>query len=1429
MELLNVYAITSDGTKVEASANTVGAVPQGQIATKDKAGLFKIGENRYKHYVNAYNLAKDDMRTLYVWVSRNDGWYDTDRLVWISTDIKAEMVSSTDDTGTITNAVCVIEDYNGNKCIKVTYTWGSDVLTAYVEGFQGESDTKTWVQVDNKGQAYVETQSVDIATNWSTGTVMPNANNFSIDSSTGDLQLNLATDTTRGGIKVEKTEVAGAKELTLIQFGSGDGYACLMVFPKLDVEQVQSGLQINSTSYGDTSIDGQFETSDFSSIFLNGGQRKTVSKWWFDGEGADQTIVWEDWEDGTRYKLSSYNITSVQHVKAYRLYRFKAYDSSNSITYLLDIIAGLDQEACMSDQEISDYVCKVDINLPNTEPDKSDTYQYYLAYDGTYHPGIMQFTQGCQISSFDTAWLCRFSTDGGGIVKGSLADLIEDRAGSSGDYLIKDNTISTGGYRFYFQNVTNGIGMYSPVYLNTNFHDYTEYAQYACSFGGTATENRVILNDKEQPIVDVDNLNITSKVQTIIDNYHSPKIASTTQLGHVQAGTNTDGYKVDDLTYTEISDDSGNVAQYTGIVSDNGKEYEITVKNKTKHENIAKLGYRFSSNDQSTWTSVLSDLGIPVITFVEEDGYYYLRVTVTSSATSAVYTLGSNVSEDGTKRYVDVDDNGVMSYLIPKQEQQNIETASLEKEGVLKTNANGWIHNVLDSNTNEKIGEVVMSIKPHPYAQFQGSLRYSKDPYYGIPKVLAIKSTVDNLKIEFDESTSGWWVVRASYGDNKDATVDCYASKIERGALMLDDFSAGMINQKSLLYGVADKYGYVGILSDGGTNAVAAIQYSREPNYYKSTGSGVSYFWYKKTYTEKATIIRIADGYELADGQETTLTGVDYQYSEAIQLYTFEAKFKRLSDGEIITVKAASPQYRGYTQHNTLGVNSNGCVYVNPDTFIEPQATASQKGLVRVGKDMNINDAGILNPNTMSMSDDGIWSTEEKETYVTLYCVSWNRLAQTEFFVTNKKPSIYFYDHYFWSEEDVFDLDTNEWQAFSKILATSSKESCKASNGLGFDVKWEKDTIHMRECGDNAETKEGCTVYYPIITTYNETDDVYETYKPSYYQQTLITYKVKRKYLLGETGGNGVVVLDTTQLKNYSNNQWSVKGNLLKSRLSRGTNINMLAYFRSFGDDSHVISDLSNYESGTSTISYNGNILYLLEDDRVTPYVGDTLTDVGEYAAKPTPNRVIMANGLSGNHCFIVDVDNLDIYDKVKTIVDSSVEEATDTTLGVVQYGHNGYKYYAYVNDTSTEVVIVKKIAEVTTNLLHTSFDASTKEATWLKTKPTFTFHEIPNSGYTITGVSIVQSGTSAIKVFKFSIAYVDSKGNAGTTILQATGNETCTYGMVNKSSETGQMMTDMTFLPDFIVAEMKKHTESWTFTLEDDSTITHNVVVLDD
>lgn len=109
MELLNVYAITSDGTKVEASANTVGAVPQGQIATKDKAGLFKIGENKYKFSIGINDDATMGWYQLFVLTNNNNAWYDTDRLVWMSTDeLKAEMKSSSDDTGTVTNAVCAI-------------------------------------------------------------------------------------------------------------------------------------------------------------------------------------------------------------------------------------------------------------------------------------------------------------------------------------------------------------------------------------------------------------------------------------------------------------------------------------------------------------------------------------------------------------------------------------------------------------------------------------------------------------------------------------------------------------------------------------------------------------------------------------------------------------------------------------------------------------------------------------------------------------------------------------------------------------------------------------------------------------------------------------------------------------------------------------------------------------------------------------------------------------------------------------------------------------------------------------------------------------------------------------------------------------------------------------------------------------------------
>ena len=1190
MELLNVYAITSDGTKVEASANTVGAVPQGQIATKDKAGLFKIGENKYKFYVTAWNSDKTDSRLLYVWVNNKNNWYDTDRLVWSSSEeIKVEMVSSTDGSGTVTNAVYYIEDYNGNKCIKVTYTWGDTVLTAYVDGSTGESNAKTWVQVNNNGEAYVETKSVDIATNYSAGTVMPNANNFTIDSSTGDLQLNLATDTTRGGIKVEKTDISGAKELTLVQFGSGDGYTCLMVFPKLDVELVQGGLQINSTSYDDTTIDGQYETSDFSCIFLYGGQRKTVSKWWFE----DQTIVWEDWEDGTQYKLSNYTITSVQHVKVYRIYRFKAYDSNNSKTYLLDIIAGLDQETCASDQEISDYVCKYDADRPNTDPALSDTYEFYLASDGYYHPTIMQYTRGAQISSFDTTWLCRFGTEMEGILKGSLTDLIEDRAGSTGDYLIKDNTVSSGGYRFYLQDVSNGLSMYSPVYMKNDFHDYAEYAQYAATFGGSATVNRVILNDKEQPIVDIDRLNITQKVQTIIDDYHTPKIASTTQLGHVQAGVNTDGYTVTDLKYTDITGDTdGNVAQYTGTVTDNGNNYEIIVKSKVEHAGITALGYKFTNNDQTVWTSLLSDIGIPTITFVEEDNYYYLRVTITSSATSTIYTLGSNVTENGTKRYVDVDSNGVMSYLIPNVDTPEVNEATETKTGTVKYGVNGYEWDMY--GTLFTVNTAPDSVDSNNYSVWNSQ-----------PTVTLFKKN-DTDTVEVVSETEGWKIKfhtnsADGYLEGLNNTARGYTTYLKNNGHGAGYFNTGDIKST---YG---KYGKFGTGTLGARKYTVLVKNKHIYSFYSTSFSYVNGKYYFDGEPYDATLI-----------QPLTSTSV---FNPTINLanYGYDAP-----DGcdEILDITDVYPLQRDIYENSMVRI---------------PIASDKWVGTVRT-------------------QDRGLYYFKKS-------------------FVTDTTVYVEGYLKYKW---------------------TTTKD-----NILVFD---------------NGKAVED------IVITYKSSDDA-----------------------------------------------------PIRALMAWGTTVNQINF-----------------------VKYNS-------DDRTNEL---TLADVIPVDELETQ---------------VVDIDS----NGVMTV--KKAAEATDTTLGTVKYGNNGYKYYAYADDTSTGIVVSKKIVEVTTNILHTSFDATTKEATWLQTKPTFTFHEIPDSGFTITDVSIVQSGTSAIQVFKFSIAYTNSSGTSGTTILQATGNETCTYGMVNKSSVTGQMMTDMTFLPDFIVAEMKKHTESWTFTLEDDSTITHNVVVLDD
>lgn len=1412
MELLNVYAITSDGTKVEASANTVGAVPQGQIATKDKAGLFKIGENKYKFYVNAWDSGKTDTRQLYVWVNNNNYWYDTDRLVWSSSEkVAIEMVSSTDDTGTITNAVCVLEDYNGNKCIKVTYTWSDTVLTAYVDGSTGETSANTWVQVNDKGEAFVETQSVDIATNSSAGIVMPNANNFTIDSSTGDLQLNLATDTTRGGIKVEKTDISGAKELTLIQFGSGDGYTCLMVFPKLDVELVQEGLQINSTSYDDTTIDGQYETSDYSCIFLNGGQRKTVSKWWFD----DQTIVWEDWEDGTQYKLSSYTITSVQHVKVYRIYRFKAYDSNNSITYLLDIIAGLDQETCASDQEISDYVCKYDADYPNPDPALSDTYQYYLAYDGSYHPGIQQYTRGAQVSSFDTTWLCRFGNEMGGILKGSLTDLIEDRAGSSGDYLIKDNTVTSGGYRFYFQDVSNGLAMYSPVYLKNDFHDYAEYAQYAAAFSGSATENRVILNDKEQPIVDIDQLNITQKVQTIIDNYHTPKIASTTQLGHVQAGVNTDGYKVTDLKYTDITGDAdGNVAQYTGTVTDNGNNYEIIVKSKSEHTGVTKLGYKFTNNDQTVWTSVLSDIGIPTITFVEEDNYYYLRVTITSSATSTEYTLGSNVTEDGTKRYVDVDSNGIMSYLIPNQEQQKVtvEDASNTVKGVLRTGETGYWQDIYDDEAyTNKIGSV----------EFNRALTgdsWSLNIDYKTPQVLNVISEYEDMQVTIQD---GKPVV--TYDGGKTGYIQKTYTYIYN-PIYVNENNIGLFDYNGI---VTEKFSCV-IKANFGSETVSVALMECDTTYddYATVGSGVNFYWRKPV---SGTIIRILDGYTI---ENTTFVATEVIHAgRAYECYTFRPTIIQQSTGKSATGWAASAQYNKYPKffYDRVCIKDN-YLSIDPERISYPIATPFVKGMVRIGNNMEIDTkTAIINPKQMSMHQDGIWSTEELETYETIYVTSFtNSSDEKQWLVTRNKPYLY-YGLVVFDEKETFDVNSNPWMMFSKINSTGKRET---STDLGFSISWTSIYIILQYKGGGEES-ESRKVYYPVVTTYTS-----GTTKSSYriYDATITAVQVKRRYKFTELdssryGGDGIEVLSLINVEKYTDNGFVLpKEALLQySDTSAEFNEGWLCAFRSYDMDNVIHQSYGLYTTDTNGyVCANGNLLYLTVNE-YEKYTGSDQYTQGEYAAKPTPNRVIMGNGLSGNHCLTVDVDTLDIDDKVKTIVDNSVKEATDTTLGTVKYGYNGYKYYAYADDTSTGIVVSKKIVEVTTNILHTSYDATTKEATWLQTKPTFTFHEIPDSGFTITDVSIVQSGTSAIKVFKFSIAYTDSSGTSGTTILQATGSETCTYGMVNKSSVTGQMMTDMTFLPDFIVAEMKKHTESWTFTLEDDSTITHNVVVLDD
>lgn len=1362
MKLLNIYALTSDGTKVEASADTVNAVPQGQIATKDKAGLFKIGEDTYQYYTQVYI----GMSPEYVYVTTNE--YNTD--CKFSSTVKYECQ---DTTWTAELVECT--DDNSKFQIKVSKTV-DDVEYSGVINTYYQTDSKTWVKVNDKGEAYVETKEVAVATKTQAGIVAPQ-DSFTVDND-GKMELNVANETTLGGIKVEPKEMGGdGVELTLIKFCTDNGnngkhYNCL-VLPKYDVIE-ENGVYFATNELKETQIDNMPQYV-FSCVWVN-GVRKYVNKWEIleARNSNDRYEIAIDFVgDDTSYYLNDFTDISVENITRYRLYYFSTADYQ----YGIKIIAGYSKEA-NDDQELSDYVT-------STNDGKK-----YLRGDGSYHPTLKNYFNGT--GSFDV-WLCVFINNG---FIWQLDEVSEyfGFANDSAPYL----ALKCEDQYFY---LTDPDGAFVPA--DSSFWDYERYASYAKSLGaGDPTPNRVILNDKEQPVVDMDALELTDKVKEIVNTMKASQ---------------TD-------TYGIVLPNEESFTCYNGDLylnkADQTKLGGVKVEDKIPYKTV--YAYYFTPSADSTISSVFL---ISTKHEVEKNGgrYWY------SSYNDEYIKYSRIVQKDGTRPTTDAStgDSDYHGFKV------SWESVTIENETYYQPHFYAGTDDFTLNDGNCYVKEmkargtftakaltagitidVLSTAEEIDNSFFYGSDNVCVADTYGI-----LANYKDASNITYGTEFSNYWLAFSQtdmsqveqyngiwqydkLGDNKESlyVVDENGEKItapiaydngmnyiikptanrvlwENDVLVADVDTQSGVDEHAKQVATTEKLGHIKLHKDGVADYITytcddATQYREVFTAVVTSDDNISKITYKVSFLNKPDNTSEEYGYgwstQPTDNELTTsITVGEGAASTGLPNYSFEEHdgyyYLHIDMYGIDVYKPEGSAGNGTADDTKawIHLDTDNSAYVDKSEFAIDAATDQTLGTIKTGAD-------------------GYAFTNET-------------LGTT--IVVKEYPDV---RH-----------GTAEWTDSPTVLSiTSTKYSIGTNaNQVYYTIEKPSDTINHG---------------YYIVLVYYQSDGSSLSYDITFDSGTKV--KVQKGY----------VHLDDNK-QAYVDTSINVATQDALGSLQFGQDGYLII------DNNHnniwVITDIEPYDGGghqaewskdkKPTVIACGGGLYYDHPVKVTTTVVDDTEANDRYYIKftysyATRDQIYEENMLTIKSCthrrgtVHNDGNNVGVVD---------LPDATTQTTGMVQYGVDGWKYYAYVDDV--------KLLEITTTTKHNSIAASAIDdrpanAVCWKTAPTFEYIANPNSGYHIRSVEVVSVKVATITFYYLKVTYADADNTSGAVYVIGTGSEEESFGNVTKS-DYGQMKVDMDFLNDKIVAVMKQHTESWTFTLDDDSTITHNVCILDD
>lgn len=1377
MKLLNIYALTSDGTKVEASADTVNAVPQGQIATKEQAGLFKIGEDTYQYYTQVVV----GMSPEYVYVTTNE--YNTD--CKFSSTVKYE---SQDANWTAELVECT--DDNTKFQIKVSKTV-DDVEYSGVINTYYQTNSKTWVKVNNKGEAYVEAKDVAIATKTQAGIVAPQ-DSFTVDND-GKMELNVANETTLGGIKVEPTEMGGdGVELTLVTFNTDNGnngqHNCCLVLPKCEYTVENNKIYVSQCDFDGTIINNA-ACYLYSYLYLN-GKRLVARKVWCETARDDQTkqeLVFEGVDQNTYY-INDYSNIAAENKKYYRSYLFKT--DTNMGQMFLAILTP--EESYVPDYGMSDYIIKQDGN------------KWYLGIDGEYHENLGAYFG--KRNSSGQQWLVLIRDMDGVIEAEDLTTrftMFTEQGYFDSEY---KRTGDNG--KFYLCNATTDNFNNDDVFYTTeddvwslNWWDLWE--QISKPLGaGDPTPNRVILNDKQQPVVDMDTLELTDKVKEIVNTMKASQSDTygivlpsdesfTCYNGDLYLNkadqTKLGGVKVEDkIPYKTV------YAYYFTPSTDSAISSVFVIS--TKHE-VEKNGGRY-------WYSSPNDEYIRFSRIVQKDG---TRPTTDASTGDSDYH-GFKVSWEAVTIenetyyqphfYVGTDDFTLNDGSCYKEELKVRGTCTA------KALTAGITIEILTTreeiDTNFFYGETNVLI-----ADTYGVLARYKDASnitYGTEAAdyLLAFSQTDMSQVE---QYNGVWQYD-KLGDNKESfyVVDENGDKItapiaydngmnyiikpttnrvlwENDVLVADVNTQSGVDEHAKQVATTEKLGHIKLHKDGVTDYIAytyddTTNLSEVMTAVVTSDDNISRVTYKVYFKNKPDDTSEEYGYGWSTqptGNELT-TSIDIGAGAVVTnlpSYSFEEHngyyYLHINMYGIDVYKTEGSAGSGTTDDTKawIHLDTDNSAYVDKSEFAIDAATDQTLGTIKIGAD-------------------GYAFTNET-------------LGTT--IVVKEYP-------------DVRHSLQAEWTDSPTVLSiTSTKYSIgTGANQVYYTIKKDDDTINPG---------------YYIVLVYYQSDGSSLSYKVTLDYQTAV--KVQKGYV--HLDDNKQAYVDTSINVATQDALGSLK----------------------FGQDGYliidnmynniwVLTDTKPYNNGSSqatwssdkkptVIACGGGLYYGHPVKVTTTVVDDTKTNKCYYIkftySYATRDQTYEDNILTIKSCTY---RRGTVHNDGNGVGVVDLPDATTQTTGMVQYGVDGWKYYAYVDDV--------KLLEITTTTKHSSIAASAIDdrpanAVCWKTAPTFEYIANPNSGYDITNVETVTVKVATITFYYIKVSYISGM-SGGSVYVIGTGSEEESFGNVTKS-DYGQMKVDMDFLDDKIVAVMKQHTESWTFTLDDDSTITHNVCILDE